>query len=182
MKKIDKFLNDITMYKLVLYGLLTLSGISIILGFFGKLNWSGLSIVYSLLLIVATCYIVNLIFSKLFKVSANSESYFITALILFFLIKPFSNLKEAEFIALAGAIAMASKYLIAYKHKHIFNPAAFGAFAIVLGSAFTLTGLATGAAFLGAATFLAFATGAAFLGAAFFASFFTYFFFAMALL
>lgn len=123
MKYIDNFLNGITMYKLVLYGLQILAGLSILLGFFGKLPFSGLSLVYSFLTLTITCWGTNTIFEKIFKVQTNVESYSITAFILFFITFPIESISDFKLLVIAGFIAMASKYLFAINKKHIFNPA-----------------------------------------------------------
>lgn len=124
MKHIDNFLNGITMYKLVLYGLFILSGISILFGFIGLLPFTGLSLIYSFLTLTMVCYTTNEIFGKLFKVSLNVESSSISALILFLVAFPIENLVGLKYTVLLGIIAMASKYLLAINKKHVFNPVA----------------------------------------------------------
>lgn len=127
---IDRRLNVITMYRVVLYGLLLLSGLAITLGFARVLSYSGLQLLASFVVISAACYLSNLAFSAALKVPANKESSAITALILFLLLPPPLGGADAAYIALGGAIAMASKYLLAYRGKHLFNPAALGAFVL----------------------------------------------------
>jgi len=120
------------MYRLVLYGLLVLAGISIIFGFTGILSYSGTSLIYSLLLIVAVCGVSNYLLAKLFKVQTNIESVWITAFILFFILFPISSWTDVWFYVLAGALAMVSKYFLAIQKKHIFNPAAVSVFLLGL--------------------------------------------------
>ena len=128
MKYIDNFLNKITMYKLVLYGLLILAVISIAFGFFGFLPYSGLSLIYSLVTLLVVCYGTNYVFAKIFKVQANAESYLITSVILFFVLFPISNIADFETYIFMAILAMASKYIFAIKKKHIFNPVAISIF------------------------------------------------------
>ncbi len=123
MKYIDNFLNKVTMYKLVLFGLLILSGISVLLSLFGLLYYNPLQMLGSFLLITTVCYLTNEIFARILKVQTNSESYFITALILFLTLLPVSSYSDLGWYVLAGIVAMASKYIFAINKKHIFNPA-----------------------------------------------------------
>jgi ferredoxin-NADP reductase len=53
------------------------------------------------------------------------ESVYITALILALIITPISTASDLWFLGWAAILAMASKYLLAPRGKHIFNPAAF---------------------------------------------------------
>jgi ferredoxin-NADP reductase len=128
MRFVDNLLNKITMYKLVLYGLLILAALSIVFGFLGILSFSGLSLLISLVIIVLFCYLSNLVLAKLYSVEANTESYFITAVILFFLLAPISSVNEFYITALIAIAAMASKYVLAINRKHVFNPAAISVF------------------------------------------------------
>ncbi len=135
MKYVDDFLNKITIYKLVLYGLLVLIVYSVGMSFFGFVAFSPLSLIYSALALSVSCYLANLLLAKLFKVDANSESYLITAFILFFILFPISTLNDLWVTVLVGVGAMASKYILAIKKKHIFNPTAIAIFiAGLLGS------------------------------------------------
>lgn len=118
------------MYRLVLYGLVILAALSLLLSVVGILSLSPLVLVASLIILTLSCYISNVVLSKLFKAPVNIESNFITALILFFIISPTGSLTDYGLLMLAGAIAMGSKYVLAYKKKHIFNPAALGSFAV----------------------------------------------------
>lgn len=132
MKYIDNFLNGITMYKLVLYGLMLLCVLSIGLGFAGVLPYSGLSLVYSMFAITVVCYVSNYLLGELFSVQTNVESSSITAFILFFILSPIVSLPDLYMTLLVGFIAMASKYFLAIERKHIFNPAAVAVFIVGL--------------------------------------------------
>lgn len=132
LKPIDDFLNNYTMYKVVLYGLLLLVAICLMLSFLGILFYSPIQLIGSLLVLIAVCLVSNFIFSKLLNAPTNHESYFITALILFFVFVPAATTNDYVTLAAAGAIAMASKYIFAINNKHIFNPAAISAFILGL--------------------------------------------------
>ncbi|HUY05110.1 MAG TPA: RnfABCDGE type electron transport complex subunit D [Candidatus Paceibacterota bacterium] len=125
---IDDFLNKITMYRLVLYYLITLLVAAAFFGFFNILPYSPGDLAFSTLLILATCWIVNTAFVKGFGALPNIESLYITGLILALLITPVAPTDYAGvgFLIFAAAWAMASKFIFAIGKKHLFNPAAFG--------------------------------------------------------
>lgn len=121
---IDKFLNSITMYRLVMYGLFFLAVYSVLLGFLGLLPDSGVSLLVSLIFLATVPYLLNIFFSKVFKAAISAETSVITGLILFFLLIPLQSIGELWVYAIAVLIAMGSKYVFAFKKHHIFNPAA----------------------------------------------------------
>lgn len=124
---IDKKLNMVTMYRLVLYYLFGLLIFAMIFGYFGFISYTPLALVISTVYITFVCWLTNYIFSKVFSAQTNTESLYITALILVFLINPPASLMNFSFWVLAGwasVLAMASKYILAVRKKHIFNPAA----------------------------------------------------------
>lgn len=124
-KFIDNFLNNITMYRLMLYFLIFLISVATVFSFFKILPFNPLSLVLSAVVLVVACFLTNTILAKIFKVSANLESAYITALILALIITPAANFYNSFFLVLYAAIAMASKYLVPIGKKHVFNPAAF---------------------------------------------------------
>jgi ferredoxin-NADP reductase len=124
MNTIDRFLNSITMYRLVLWSLRIMAAAAFVLTAFGLLSFNLLSLFYSLLILILVSYAANLLFARMFKVQSNYESYAITLLILFLVLAPPTTFFEAGVIALAAFIAMASKYIFAIHGRHIFNPAA----------------------------------------------------------
>lgn len=127
LKPIDDFLNKTTMYRLTLYCVVFLWLLAFVASIFGVLHLNPINLGLSLLAVFLICVIVNSIFAKIFKAPSNIESVYITAFILASIIAPFSNLNDFVFLALAGVLAIASKYILAINKKHIFNPAAAGA-------------------------------------------------------
>lgn len=122
------------MYKVVLYGLIALSFITFILSLLNLLPFTAIQLSVSLALLINTCLISNFVFSKMFKAYANTESWLITSLILFLIIQPPSilfSLNEYLPIFFASLLAIASKYLLAYRKKHAFNPVAISL--VILG-------------------------------------------------
>lgn len=132
LRPLDDLLNRITMYRLLVYGLAGLAGISLLWSGFGLLHLSVLGMVLSLSLLVVGSYGTNWFLSRAWRVPANSESWLIAALILFFLLPPPATLSQAALVLAAGMTAIASKFIVAYRGRHIFNPAAFAAGLFVL--------------------------------------------------
>ena len=131
-KYIDRFLNNITMYRLLAYGLGLGFVLSLVLASFGLLPYGVLPYVYSFVSLFIFCFSLNFIFAKIFKVYANIESWFITAMILYFILFPILGWNDLFFNFLASFFAIASKFIINYKGRHIFNPAGFGILALGL--------------------------------------------------
>jgi ferredoxin-NADP reductase len=124
LKIIDKLLDRITMYRLVLYYLIALILAAIILSLFGLVSYSPQAIAFNALYLTVVCVIVNTLFARAFRTPENGESAYITALILALIITPMISVNHLIFLSAAGVIAMASKYILAFHKKHIFNPAA----------------------------------------------------------
>jgi len=121
---VDYVLDRVTMYRLVLYYLISLLVVAVIAGFFGYIPYDPLSIIFSTSIILGVSYITNLIFSRIFNAPTNVESVYITALILACIVAPFKVPLDLFTLMWAGILAMASKYILAINKKHIFNPAA----------------------------------------------------------
>lgn len=124
MNYIDNFLNKITMYKTVLFGLVALALLSIIFSFFEIISFNAVDLIVSLILISTVSFLTNFLFSKIFKVDTNRESWLITSIILFLIVTPISEIADWKTVSLVAFIAMASKYILVIKKKHIFNPVA----------------------------------------------------------
>lgn len=124
---IDKLVNSITMYRLILYYVLGLLVVAAIESFFGVLSFRPIDLAASVFVITIVCVAINYVFAKIYKVPANVESVYITAFILALIITPPTAFDKAGFMFLlwAGVWAMASKYIFAIDKKHVFNPAAF---------------------------------------------------------
>lgn len=139
MKQLDYLLDRITMYRLVLYILLAFIGVAALLAYFNLLHFSPLSLLLSTLFLVIICWAMNTVFAVVFEVPANVESAYITALILALIIDPAQSLGDLQFLGWVAILAMSSKYILAYRKKHLFNPAAI---AVVI-TAITINGTAS---------------------------------------
>jgi ferredoxin-NADP reductase/Na+-translocating ferredoxin:NAD+ oxidoreductase RnfD subunit len=134
MKLIDTFLDRITMYKLLEDYLLILVGAAMLLSVIGVMTYSPIDIAVIAGLAVAACMATNMVFARLFHVPANPESPIITGLILALIITPALSLSTLLFVVMASFLAMASKYLLTYRDKHLFNPAAIAVVITSLGA------------------------------------------------
>ena len=124
MKTLESFLNRTTMYRLVLYGLGIIAAAAFILSAFGVLSLSVISLATSLTLLLASTVTAEFVFSRMYGTTTSVESIWITALILFLTIAPPATAAEIGVVAIAGALAIVSKYVLRLNKKHIFNPAA----------------------------------------------------------
>ena len=139
MRFVDEFLNNITMYRLVLYFLIVLAGVGLIYSVTGVLPFDPINYIFSFTLILVVSWIVNLLFAKVFEAPANTESFWISALILGLIITPPKNLTQVVFIFWAAVLAMSLKFILAIGKKHIFNPVAIS----VALTAFAINGTAS---------------------------------------
>jgi glycine betaine catabolism B len=131
---VEAILNRTNMYRLTLYGLTGLVLVASLLSFFGVLAHNPWHILIAPVFLIGVCFGTNIIFARIFQTKANPESAPITGLILALIVGPVALAENLLLLSLVGVAAMASKYLIAWRGKHIFNPAAFG----VLAAAFLL--------------------------------------------
>jgi ferredoxin-NADP reductase/Na+-translocating ferredoxin:NAD+ oxidoreductase RnfD subunit len=116
-----------------MYYLLGLILIAIGLSSFGDLKYRPIYIVISTVILVAACWIINRIFASVFKAPTNSESSIITALILALIITPNPTGFGITFLLAVSGLAIASKYILTIRKKHIFNPAAIAVALTALG-------------------------------------------------
>ncbi len=84
--------------------------------------------VISIFVVLFTTISTQYVFYKIFKLKYVAKSAIITGLSLCLLLR--SN--SLAIYMLAGFLSIASKFLIRYKNKHIFNPAIFGAVSVLL--------------------------------------------------
>lgn len=127
-KTIDRFLDRLTMYRLILYYLMALVATALVFGFAGLVPHDPVALAFTTALALAACWIANKVFARIFEVPANSESVYITALILALILDPVAvtDLAGIGAVAFACVWAISSKFIFAVGRKHLFNPAALG--------------------------------------------------------
>lgn len=121
---VGQYLNNHTMYQVALHVLGSLAALAFLFSVLGQLPYAPLSLVLSLGMLLAVCVGTNRLFAKLMGTSGTDAAALITAGILFFLVFPPATAGDLAAIAAVGVIAMGSKYVLAYRGRHLFNPAA----------------------------------------------------------
>src|SRR6185437_1524381 len=125
---IDRLIDRTTMYRVVLYYLSALLGCAFLLGMARATAVDPTALVFSAVLILAASLGANWVFARVFNAVPNRESAFITALILALILDPVTatNLAGVGLLLFASVWAMASKFILSARRRHIFNPAALG--------------------------------------------------------
>ena len=121
-----------TMYRLVLWSLGGLAALSLVFSLIGWIDYTPAAIVVCWLTPLVTSYATNRLMAGIHGVVPHSESSLITAYLIFFIFPPSTELVAVLAIGLAALLASASKYLLAVRGRHVFNPAAAGAFLVTL--------------------------------------------------
>ncbi|WP_457950607.1 ferredoxin--NADP reductase [Pseudarthrobacter sp. alpha12b] len=127
--RIGTAVGRFTMYRLVLVVLAVLAAYSLLLNVLGWLTFGIPEMLAHLALCLGLTYASNRALAALFRVNPHTESSLITGLLLYFLFWPTLQPMDLVGVALACVLASASKYVLAWRGRHIFNPAAAGAFA-----------------------------------------------------
>lgn len=131
---LDYPLDRLTSYRLVLYVLLAELGLGIIFAAIGQVPFKWWQLLASGVFLVAISVTANYLLSRVLKIPKNSESDYISGLILALILSPAATGHGYLILAVAALTAQVSKYAIVLRRRHIFNPAALGA--VVVGAAF----------------------------------------------
>ena len=129
---LDRLLGRVTMYALVIISLGVLALAALIGSLIGQISYPVLDIVVSAAVLLVATNVSNWLIGHLFRIQPQTSSSFITALLLLFIFAPTLEPAGLGTLALAGVVASATKYLLAIRGRHIFNPAA--ASALIVGS------------------------------------------------
>lgn len=131
-QRVFSLLGMLSMYRTVLLALLALAVIALVLSFTGLVGVNPLALLSSLLVLAAAVAVVDAIGQRVVRRAWRVESSLITALILLFVLQPGTSLAELGSLAVAGAVAALSKYVIVWRGRHFLNPAAVGATVVTL--------------------------------------------------
>jgi ferredoxin-NADP reductase/Na+-transporting NADH:ubiquinone oxidoreductase subunit NqrB len=126
-QRVLALLAAVSMYRLVLMALGTLTALAIVLSLFELVGPGPVEIVVSALVLAVVVSASDALAQRMLRLPWRFESSLVTAAILVFLLQPTLDPMGLLGIALAGLVASISKYLIAWRGRHILNPAAFGA-------------------------------------------------------
>lgn len=115
------------MYRLVLLALIVLFAVALAASLFEAVAPTPLELLAAAAVLGAACTVTDVIGHRLLRRSWRPESTLITAMILVFVLRPTLDPAGLAGLALAGAVASASKYLLVWRGRHLFNPVAVGA-------------------------------------------------------
>lgn len=128
---LDRQLGRVTMYRLMVIVLLAIAFIALVLSLIPNgLSFSFVQLTATLLVSVVVTSATSWAFAYLFRTRPHPESALISGLLIFFLFFPTTTPLNLLWIALVCVIASASKYLLAWRRRHIFNPVAIAALII----------------------------------------------------
>lgn len=129
---LDNVTGRVTMYRLVLI-MLALTGVNaLVISAVGQLFYTPIELAASGAVAIGVSVASSWLAARVVRTTLHPESSLITGLIIFLIMQPTVEPLGLVGIGLASLIASASKYLIAIRGRHIFNPAALGAFVIGL--------------------------------------------------
>ncbi|MCR2762334.1 FAD-dependent oxidoreductase [Microbacterium sp. zg.B48] len=120
-------LGRVSMYRLALLALGVLSVLALIASVFGLVAPTPGELLVTAVVLTVVCAGVDAAAQAVVRLPWRLESSLITAAILLFVLRPTLDPAGLAGIALAGAAASLSKYVLAWRGRHIFNPAAVGA-------------------------------------------------------
>ena len=127
---LDRVLGRVTMYLLVIIGLAFVGVAALVGSLIGQLSYSVPAILASAAVLIVAVIASNWIMGRIFRLQPQTASSFITALLLLFIFAPTLEPAGLGTLAIAGVIASVTKYVLAVRGRHIFNPAAAAAFIV----------------------------------------------------
>jgi ferredoxin-NADP reductase len=129
---LDRILGRVTMYMLVIIGLALIGVAALVGALIGQISYSPLAILVSAVVLIFAAIVSSWLIGRIFHVAPQTTSSIITALLLLFIFVPTLDPAGLGVLALAAVVASATKYVLAVRGRHIFNPAA--ASALIVGS------------------------------------------------
>lgn len=131
---LDRQLGRVTMYRLVTIVLSVIALVMVAYTAAGTFDdpYTVKGELLTVVVLIVASYGSNRAFGLLWRITPHGESAIITALLLFFLFPPESDVKGLVWIAVAAVLGNLSKYVLAWRGRHIFNPAAAGAYLVYL--------------------------------------------------
>ncbi|MGB4957477.1 MAG: FAD-binding oxidoreductase [Candidatus Saccharimonas sp.] len=128
MRYLESLLTRVTMYALTFGTLTVLICQAAIMPFFNAVSFTPFELAASSAVFIGVSIGVSYLLARIYGLRSHISSAYITALILILLCTPtLDGITLLEY-ALIATIAQASKFVLAYKGRHIFNPAAIGIF------------------------------------------------------
>ena len=117
----------VSMYRLVVVVLTLLAASALALSLAGLVGPGPLELLAASGTLAAACVATDVVAHRILGRAWRAEASMVTALILLFVLQPTTEPLGLVGLALAGVVASASKYLLAWRGRHLLNPAAVGA-------------------------------------------------------
>jgi ferredoxin-NADP reductase len=137
---LDRLTGRVTMYRLMVLVLGVIAAIAVLLSLVpGGLAYSPVALLATLATFLVVTPVSGWLIGRAFRTTPHVESSVITALLLFFVFFPSARPGDLLVYALVAVIANLSKYALAVRGRHLFNPVAIAALVI----AFTQLSAAT---------------------------------------
>lgn len=130
--RVLRVLGQVSMYRLVLLSLAALAVVALVLSLLRLVLPGPFELVVSLAVLIGVCAEVDTVAQRMLKLPHRYESSIITGHILLFVLAPTLDPWGLAGIAAAALAASLSKYVLAWRGRHIFNPAAVGATVLTL--------------------------------------------------
>ena len=127
MQYLEHLFDRFTMYQVLttVLGIYVLHGL--LLSLVGLVAYSFGALLLSLGVILSVALLTHYLLANFTKAPANVWSSVITALILFLIFTPVSTPTGLAALATVSLLSIALKYVVRYRHVHIFNPVALAA-------------------------------------------------------
>lgn len=130
--RIDRLLGHVTMYRLVVYVLGGIALVAVVEAAVGVLPATWWVLLVRLAIILAVAHGANAAIAALARTHPHHLSTTITGLLVFFILPTGGDAGALLAAAVTALVAVASKYAIAVRGRHLFNPAALGVFVVSL--------------------------------------------------
>jgi ferredoxin-NADP reductase len=131
---LDRQLGRVTMYRLVTIVLVLLAAVMVVYTAAGTFTdpFTVQAELITLVVLVAASVVSSRLIGLAFRVRPHTESAVITGLLLWFMFWPTTAVDDLAWLAGAALLANASKYVFAWRGRHVLNPAAAGAVLVII--------------------------------------------------
>ncbi|MBZ4485801.1 flavodoxin reductase [Microbacterium sp. cx-55] len=134
-QRVTALLGRLSMYRFVQLALVLLAVIALALSLFGLVVPTPAELLVTAAVLAVVSVLADTGMQRLLRLPLRAESSLITAAILLFVLRPTLEPIGLVGIAIAAVAASVSKYLLVWRGRHIFNPAAVGATVVTVISA-----------------------------------------------
>ena len=125
--RFDTLIGRITMYTLMVIVLGVIAMVAVIESALGQIFFTPLELILSLAVAVTVTAVASWVFALAFRTRAHLQSSVITGLLIFFVFIPTADPTGLLLMALTAVVAAASKFLLAFRGRHVLNPVAAAA-------------------------------------------------------